>query len=200
MSNCILFTRTIAFAALCVLASEAQAQVSAYSYSTGGTAVSTASGRGNTRLNATAIATNGGYARANMQAAVATAASPAATAPRSQPAASPSATVVQRPTVGAHEPTPTPPHSASVASLTAMAPRSLAATGPTLEPEQSPSPSTANTVAAKPEPSTTAGTNNRFTPHPASRRTPTTATDSPQPDDSTKNLASNDARFFLLNG
>lgn len=58
---------TLALAALCLMTVEAEAQVTATSYSTGGTAVSTASGRGNTRLNATAMATNGGYARANMQ-------------------------------------------------------------------------------------------------------------------------------------
>lgn len=57
---------TLAVAALCLLTVEAQAQVTASSYSTGGTAVSSAYGRGNTRLNATAIATNGGYAQANM--------------------------------------------------------------------------------------------------------------------------------------
>ncbi len=67
MSHRTLLTRTIAFASLCILACEANAQVTAYSYSTGGTAISTASGRGNTRLGATAIATDGGYARANMQ-------------------------------------------------------------------------------------------------------------------------------------
>ena len=57
---------TLAVAALCLLVSEASAQVTASSYSSGGTAVATANGRGNTRLNATAVARNGGYARANM--------------------------------------------------------------------------------------------------------------------------------------
>ncbi|TWU08455.1 hypothetical protein [Stieleria varia] len=57
---------TIALAAVCLLTAEANAQVTASSYSTGGTAISTARGYGNTQLNATAVATQGGYARANM--------------------------------------------------------------------------------------------------------------------------------------
>ncbi|WP_235908936.1 hypothetical protein [Roseiconus nitratireducens] len=48
------------------ICTDAQAQVSASSYSTGGTAISTAHGRGNTRLNSSAVATGGGYARSNI--------------------------------------------------------------------------------------------------------------------------------------
>ena len=58
----IIRTLTLALAAVALLAADANAQVSASSFSTGGTAISTASGRGNTRLNATSIAVNGGYA------------------------------------------------------------------------------------------------------------------------------------------
>ena len=66
-----MITRTLltafVLAALSFVAAEADAQVTASSFSSGGTAISTASGRGNTRLNSTAIATNGGYARADMR-------------------------------------------------------------------------------------------------------------------------------------
>jgi len=57
----------IAVAAACLMTAEAKAQVTARSYSNGGTAISTASGRGNTRLNASSYATNGGYARSDMR-------------------------------------------------------------------------------------------------------------------------------------
>ncbi len=61
------FTTTFAAVALCLFAATAaDAQVTARSYSNGGTAVATANGRGNTRLNATAVARNGGFARADM--------------------------------------------------------------------------------------------------------------------------------------
>lgn len=63
------FITTLAIAAvvtLSVATSEANAQVTASSYSSGGTAISTAHGRGNTRLNSSAVATNGGYARSTM--------------------------------------------------------------------------------------------------------------------------------------
>ncbi|MCO8125507.1 hypothetical protein NHH03_27460 [Stieleria sp. TO1_6] len=56
----------VAVLTACVLTSDANAQVSASSYSTGGTAVSSAYGRGNTRLNSSAVATGGGYARSTM--------------------------------------------------------------------------------------------------------------------------------------
>lgn len=49
-----------------VMTGDADAQVSASSYSTGGTAISSAYGRGNTRLNSSAVATGGGYARSTM--------------------------------------------------------------------------------------------------------------------------------------
>ncbi len=62
-----ILTTAFAVAAVSLAAVEADAQVTASSYSTGGTAISTASGRGNTRLDATAIATDGGYARADMR-------------------------------------------------------------------------------------------------------------------------------------
>ena len=48
------------------LTQQVHAQVTASSYSTGGTAIATASGRGNTRLNSSAYATGGGYARSNI--------------------------------------------------------------------------------------------------------------------------------------
>ena len=57
----------IALATVCLASVEAEAQVTASSFSSGGTAISTARGRGNTRLNATAIASEGGYARADMR-------------------------------------------------------------------------------------------------------------------------------------
>ncbi|MCC9658193.1 hypothetical protein [Rhodopirellula halodulae] len=57
----------VAVAAICLFTAEANAQVTASSYSNGGTAISTASGRGNTRLNARSYATNGGFARADMR-------------------------------------------------------------------------------------------------------------------------------------
>ncbi len=61
------FTFSLALAALfATLAPEADAQVTASSYSNGGTAISSASGRGNTRLNASSYASGGGYARATM--------------------------------------------------------------------------------------------------------------------------------------
>jgi hypothetical protein len=45
---------------------QAHAQVSASSFSSGGTAISKASGRGNTRLHASSVATGGGYARSTI--------------------------------------------------------------------------------------------------------------------------------------
>lgn len=57
---------TLSLSLLCLLTSAAQAQVTASSYSEGGTAISTASGRGNTQLNASSYAAGGGYARATM--------------------------------------------------------------------------------------------------------------------------------------
>lgn len=63
-------TLTLAAAAavltLTIGAPECSAQVSASSYSSGGTAISKASGRGNTRLSANARVQNGGYAKATM--------------------------------------------------------------------------------------------------------------------------------------
>ncbi len=44
----------------------AHAQVTASSFSSGGTAISSAHGRGNTRLHSSAVATGGGYARSTM--------------------------------------------------------------------------------------------------------------------------------------
>ena len=58
---------TLSIAALCLVASNAEAQVSASSFSNGGTAIATARGKGNTRLSANATALNGGYARADMR-------------------------------------------------------------------------------------------------------------------------------------
>ncbi|WP_233148270.1 hypothetical protein [Rhodopirellula sp. MGV] len=49
-----------------VVAGSAEAQVTASSFSSGGTAVSSAYGRGRTRLHAGAVATHGGYARSTM--------------------------------------------------------------------------------------------------------------------------------------
>ena len=63
------FTTTFAIVAVLTvtaLTNDADAQVSASSYSTGGTAISSASGRGNTRLRSSAVATGGGYARSTM--------------------------------------------------------------------------------------------------------------------------------------
>ena len=66
-----MITRTLktilALAAFSLVAVETEAQVTASSFSSGGTAISTARGRGNTRLNATAVAAEGGYARADMR-------------------------------------------------------------------------------------------------------------------------------------
>lgn len=61
-----------ALAALCLIAggltsTDAHAQVTANSFSSGGTAISTASGRGNTRIRADSFATGGGYARSTMR-------------------------------------------------------------------------------------------------------------------------------------
>jgi hypothetical protein len=50
-----------------LISTDAHAQVTANSFSSGGTAVSTASGRGNTRLRADSFATGGGYARSTMR-------------------------------------------------------------------------------------------------------------------------------------
>jgi hypothetical protein len=65
-----LFSATLALAAFALAATltsnTAEAQVTASSFSNGGTAISTAHGRGNTRLNASAVATGGGYARSTM--------------------------------------------------------------------------------------------------------------------------------------
>ncbi len=58
--------KTITFAALCLIAVDANAQVTANSFSSGGTASATASGRGNTRLTANAVAVNGGTAISRM--------------------------------------------------------------------------------------------------------------------------------------
>lgn len=60
------------FAVLCLIAgglisTDAHAQVTANSFSSGGTAISTASGRGNTRIRANSFATGGGYARSTMR-------------------------------------------------------------------------------------------------------------------------------------
>nr|WP_236649215.1 hypothetical protein [Rhodopirellula sp. SM50] len=63
------FTTTFAVVAILATAAftgNAHAQVSASSYSTGGTAISSAYGRGNTRLNSSAVASGGGYARSTM--------------------------------------------------------------------------------------------------------------------------------------
>ncbi|QEF96177.1 hypothetical protein Mal15_02040 [Stieleria maiorica] len=64
------FATTFVIVALTTFAAltgtDANAQVSASSYSTGGTAISSAYGRGNTRLNSSAYASGGGYARSTM--------------------------------------------------------------------------------------------------------------------------------------
>lgn len=60
------FAAVAALTIAIISADDANAQVSASSYSTGGTAISSAYGRGNTRLNSTAVATRGGYARSTM--------------------------------------------------------------------------------------------------------------------------------------
>ncbi|MCC9604109.1 hypothetical protein LOC67_26445 [Stieleria sp. JC731] len=63
------FTKLFAAAALLTAmttATNVDAQVTSSSYSTGGTAISSAYGRGNTRLHSGAMATGGGYARSTM--------------------------------------------------------------------------------------------------------------------------------------
>jgi hypothetical protein len=63
------FATTFAVVAIltaAIFATDANAQVSASSFSTGGTAISSAYGRGNTRLNSSAVASGGGFARSTL--------------------------------------------------------------------------------------------------------------------------------------
>ena len=144
--------------ALCLLATTADAQVTASSYSTGGTAISTASGRGNTRLNATSMATGGGYARADMRGSG-----------RNGGFASGNSTAIaaggvaisngrsRTPTAGDRDPTPTRPHLAWEDTHEAAAPPKPMVLGPTPSQIRSRSQNKANTATLGPELSIVAG-------------------------------------------